>query len=256
MKRRPLLIVLSILFAAIFAFSGINLLKVIKEYSEADAVYEQVQNEYVVTTPPVVPPTVEEEPIPLIESAGIDVDFNKLITTNKDVIGWLYCADTPINYPVVQGRDNSQYLHAGLNGAYLRGGTIFADYRNRPLGEDRLFILYGHSMKNKTMFGSLLGYKKQEYYDAHPVLYYLTPEAEYRVELFSGCVMKIQDILYQPNPGSKELAQYFEQMKKKSTFTSDVSVSVGDPVIVLSTCSYEFDNARYVVIGKLVKLDA
>ena len=254
MKKRSILIVLLVLFSAVFVFSGANLWLVIKEYRQADAVYEQVQNEYVVTAP-VVPEPSQDELLPTVDASGIAIDFDKLIAANEDVIGWLYCADTPINYPVVQAGDNAEYLHAGLDGAYLRSGTLFADYRNGALGEDHQFVLYGHSMKNKTMFGSLLGYKKQEYYEQHSVLYYLTPDAEYRIELFAGCVMKAHDILYKPNPDTEEWAAYFDDVLERSTFTTDVSVSSEDSIITLSTCSYEFDNARYVVYGKLVKLD-
>lgn len=254
MKRRSILVILLVLFLAVFVFSGVNVWLVIKEYRQADAVYEQVQNEYVVTPPAVQMPS-QDEPIPTVESSGIAIDFDKLTAANGDVVGWLYCADTPINYPVVQAADNERYLHAGLDGAYLRSGTLFVDYRNGAVGEDRQYVLYGHSMKNKTMFGSLLGYKKQEYYDQHPILYYITPDAEYRVDLFAGCVMKAHDILYKPNPDTEEWAGYFDDVLERSTFTTDVSVSSEDSIITLSTCSYEFDNARYVVYGKLVKLD-
>ena len=104
------------------------------------------------------------------------------------------------------------------------------------------------------MFGSLLEYKQQAYYDAHPVWYYLTPDAEYRIELFAGCVSKVADIIYRPNPDDAEYTTYIEKMRSQSTFDSDVEVSLEDTIVVLSTCSYEFDNARYVALGKLVKI--
>ena len=251
MKRKFGLPILAVILAAVFVFSTVQVFRVLKEYQEADAVYEQMQNDYVAVPTPTVP--VPDQPE--VETAGIAVDFPKLFATNADVIGWLYCADTPIHYPVVQAADNDTYLHKGLDGQYLRSGTIFADYRNDPIGKDRQFVLYGHSMKNKTMFGSLLEYKKQAYYDAHPVLYYLTPDAEYRIELFAGCVMKVPQIIYQPNPGTEEYATYLKEMRQKSTFHSDVTVTAEDTVVVLSTCSYEFDNARYVALGKLVKIE-
>lgn len=252
MKRKIFLAGLAVLFAAVFVVSAMKVLAVLREYEEADATYQQVQDQFVAT----VTTSVTTSPLPntpQVDTAGITVDFANLSASNKDIIGWIYCAGTPINYPVVQAKDNDTYLHAGLDGKYLRSGTIFADYRNGRLGLDRQFILYGHSMKNKTMFGSLMGYKKQAYYDAHPVLYYLTPDAEYRIELFAGCVMKVGQIIFQPNPDDTEYMTYIEQMRRKSTFRSDVSVSVDDPVVVLCTCSYEFDNARYVALGKLVK---
>jgi len=253
-KRKLILSFLAVLFAAVFIVSAVNVYTVLKEYQQADAAYQQLQDEFVVT-PTTVSTTAPVEDVPFVETSGITVDFAKLTATNEDVIGWIYCADTPINYPVLQAADNDAYLHTGLDGKYLRSGSIFADYRNGDIGTDDQYILYGHSMKNKTMFGSLMGYKKQAYYDAHPVLYYLTPDAEYRIELFAGCVMKVVDIIYQPNPGEAEFATYVEEMRRKSTFRSEVSVSTEDTIVVLSTCSYEFDNARYVALGKLVKIE-
>lgn len=247
--------ILLLFFASVFVFSAINLFLVMRDYQQAEALYQQVQTDFVAVPAPL--PTQAEildEPA-LLEKSGIAVDFVSLSATNKDVIGWIYCADTPINYPVVQAADNSKYLHAGLDGKYLRSGTIFADFRNGPVMTDRQFVLYGHSMKNKSMFGSLLEYKKQAYYDAHPVWYYLTPDAEYRIELFAGCVAKVSDIIYQPNPNDSEYAAYIERMRSRSTFSAGVDVSAEDTIVVLSTCSYEFDNARYVALGKLVKID-
>lgn len=256
MKRKRLLLLLWVLLAAVFIFSGVQMLIVLREYEEADAMYEQLQNEYVAA--PVTTTTAELADVPdqpAVDTAGIVVDFAKLMATNADVQGWLYCAGTPINYPVVQAKDNDYYLHKGLDGKYLRSGTLFVDYRNDPVGEDRQFVIYGHSMKNKTMFGSLLEYKKQSYYDAHPVMYYLTPDAEYRIELFAGCVMKFPQIIYQPNPGTAEYVAYLKEMRQKSTFRSEVDVTTEDAVVVLSTCSYEFDGARYVALGKLIKIE-
>ena len=100
----------------------------------------------------------------------ISIDFDSLLSRNKDVIGWLYCPDTVINYPVVQGENNDQYLRKDLDGKYLVSGTLFADYRNGALGEDANYIIYGHNMKNGTMFSLLAKYKQQSYYDKHPVI--------------------------------------------------------------------------------------
>lgn len=247
--------ILLLFFTAVFVFSAINLFLVMRDYQQAEALYQQVQTEFVAVPVSLSTQIESSDDSALVEKSGIVVDFESLSATNKDVIGWIYCADTPINYPVVQSTDNAKYLHAGLDGKYLRSGTIFADFRNSAITTDRQFVLYGHSMKNKSMFGSLLEYKKQAYYDVHPVWYYLTPDAEYRIELFAGCVAKVSDIVYQANPDDSEYAAYIERMRSRSTFRSDVDVSPEDMIIVLSTCSYEFDNARYVAFGKLVKID-
>ena len=169
---------------------------------------------------------------------------------NSDIIGWIYCPDTPINYPVVKGKDNNQYLRTDLKGKYLVSGTIFADYRNGNVGADSNYIVYGHNMKNSTMFGTLVKYKEQSYYDAHPILYFLTPDKNYIIELCAGAVVKRDSDIYKTTLNDNTVADFIA----KSTFKSTVTIEKGENIITLSTCSYEFNNARYVLIAKLKKI--
>lgn len=105
-------------------------------------------------------------------------------------------------------------------------------------------------MKNSTMFGTLVKYKDQTYYDSHPILYFLTPERNYIIELIAGAVVKRDSDIYQTAPTDNTIAD----IMAKSTFNSAVEIGNGENIITLSTCSYEFNNARYVVIGKLKKI--
>lgn len=254
MKRKILFVLLAV-FLLTFVVSAVMLVHVYMEYSKADEFYTDLQKEYVEIE--VTPPETEGEEPPTKEtvSAPIVVNFDRLLKKNSDVIGWIYCEDTVINYPVVQAEDNKKYLHADLAGEYLRSGTIFADFRNQAVGKDRNFLIYGHDMYNHSMFGSLSDYKKQSYYEAHPVLYYLTPDATYRIDLVMGAVVDTEDILYQTNPNDKAFDKYLARLRENSTFRSDVELEPGEQVVTLSTCSYEFDDARYVLIGKLVPLE-
>lgn len=217
--------------------------------------YETVQQEYVeqvVTTAT----TKEEQQEDKRSSAPIRVDFPGLTSQCEDVVGWLYCPDTVVNYPVVQAEDNDTYLHADLSGEYLRSGTLFVDCENhaQPFVEKN-YIVYGHSMKNGSMFGALLKYKKQSYYDDHPVWYYLTPDRDYRVELIAGMVVKTHRDIFTTTLNSTAMLKELSVLQEYSTFQSDVTYSDEDAFITLSTCSYEFNNARYVVVGKLVPLN-
>ena len=100
------------------------------------------------------------------------------------------------------------------------------------------------------MFGTLVKYKKQSYYDAHPTLYFLTPEHNYIIELIAGAVVKRDSDIYQTAPADNTISD----IMIKSTFNSTVEIGKGENIITLSTCSYEFNNARYVVVGKLKKI--
>lgn len=248
-KNRWLYRVLAIVFACVFVFSGINVAIALENYRKARSLYSQTQDVFVEE-----PETVEAKDETKTEMAPITVDFSGLLKRNKDVIGWVYCPDTVIHYPVVQGNDNKEYLHTGLNGNSLTSGTIFVDYRNQKIGQDVNYIVYGHNMMNKTMFGSLVNYKKQSYYDKHPVMYYLTPTMDYRIELVAGCVVKTKEMIYQTQPDPMAFYEYLTRMQKRSTFQSGLTVTPKDRIVTLSTCSYEFDNARYVVVGKLIPL--
>ena len=179
------------------------------------------------------------------------IDFDALYETSRDVVAWIYAPDTEINYPVAQARDNSYYLRRLLNGKGAVCGTIFADYRCSADLSDWNTIIYGHQMDNGTMFGSLAGYRDQAYYEAHPVMYLYVPGQRYRLELIAGYVTNVNDPLYYLPSSREERDAVLAQALEKSTFRSGVTVGEDDRLVTLSTCAYDFNNARYVVIGRL-----
>lgn len=267
-KKRYL--VIACLFAAVFLVSAILLGMQLHRYRQADVLYSDLQYRYVT-----VLPREEQQPSSSADAQGtasdpngatsqepaervtapIRVDFDALLQENGDVVGWLYCEDTVINYPVLRAGDNDHYLHRDLNGNYLVSGSLFVDYRCSAVGTGQNCIIYGHNMKNKTMFGTLAEYKAQEYYDAHPVLWYLTPDGDYRIELFAGLVTAADSEVYTPAfSGAEAFGAFLREIVAESTFVSDVTVTEEDHIVTLSTCSYEFGNARYVVFGKLNRI--
>ena len=142
-----------------------------------------------------------------------------------------------------------------LDGTPSSSGTIFLDYHCERDFSGDVSILYGHNMRNGSMFHSIVEYAKQEYYDSHPVLYLLTPEQNYAVKLFSGFVTDSDGWVYLFQFGTEEeKAAYLEQAVAESDFEALVTPSVDDLLVILSTCSYEYDNARYVVLGVLTPI--
>ncbi len=251
MKSKKIIKIVNIVLIAVFVFAAFNIGKIYYDYSKADSTYRNIENEYVA---PNEESSVPEQNGNNIPESPITIDFDSLLNRNKDVTGWLYCPDTVINYPVVQGKNNDQYLRRDLDGKYLVSGTLFADYRNGALNDDANYIIYGHNMKNGTMFSILAKYKQQAYYDQHPVMYYLTPEGNYKLELFAGLVVKRDDKIYNPKLDEEEFWTLLNDYRAKSTFKADVELEYNDTIVTLSTCSYEFDNARYIVIGRLTEL--
>ena len=241
--KRKLDLAACFVFLFMFLGSAVGIGITLNRYKQINKTYSDLQESFVVQ--------VANE----TEQAPISVDFEKLMQENSDIIGWLYCENTPIQYPVVQSDDNDYYLRRDLHGEYLSGGTLFVDYRCQAVGAEQNFIIYGHNMKNSSMFGTLEKYKQQSYYDEHPVLYYLTADTDYKIELFAGLITKSDSEIYSPSFGdTQSFESVLQSIREKSTFNSDVTVTANDHIVTLSTCSYEFNNARYVVFGKLTRL--
>jgi len=183
------------------------------------------------------------------QTAPISVDFEKLLQENGDIIAWLYCEDTPINYPIAQAEDNSYYLNKKTDGSYSASGTLFADCKNSADFTDDNTIIYGHNMKNNTMFGTLTRYGEQEYFDKHPKMYLLTPDREYVLELVAGATVNSTSSVYTLPAADKQ--KLVSDLMGRSTFKTDYKYSPQDKFVTLSTCSYVNDEARYVLAGVL-----
>lgn len=192
----------------------------------------------------------ETKPPLLIEASPISVDFDMLKEQNDDVIGWLYCEDTPINYPVLQSDDNSYYLRRLINGEWNIAGSLFMDYRNNLNNHDWNTVIYGHNMKNDSMFGTLVEYQSQIYYEQHPVMYFLTPEADYKIELIAGFVTPSDSALYDVYLSEADRTSLYNELFERSDFKSNAyAYDENIQLLTVSTCSYEYETARYVVIG-------
>jgi len=244
--KKPLKAVLVLLLLAVFGYSVYRIGDYYMEKHRSDVIVREAA-QYVR-----LPQAEDHEPDDLTRPGsaqeGFQVNFNALWVINKDIVGWLYCPDTPINYPVVQAADNEQYLRRLLDGSWNVGGTLFLDYRCASDFTGGNHIIYGHHMKSGAMFGSLVKYRSQSYYDAHPTMYLATPDRVYRVELFAGCTIESADDIYRSDVTEAEL----EEMIRSSTFRADRDIPIDGPILMLSTCAYDFDNARYVVLGALI----
>lgn len=150
-----------------------------------------------------------------------------------------------------EGTDNDYYLHRLVNGQKNAGGTLFMDCNNEKTFTDDNTIIYGHHMKNGSMFAGLEKYKEQSYYDAHPVLYLLTPEKSYRLVVFAGFVTASDSSVYTLQFPDGDRQSWIEKALKQSDFQTDVQDAADEPVVTLFTCDYTYEDARYVVLGVL-----
>lgn len=250
--------VIVILLLIIFVFSVSRLLSYYLEYRKVDELYEGATAAYVAAAPGQAGEAAktadgEESSEKII--CPIEVDFEGLLAVNEEVVGWLYCEDTNINYPVMHGTDNDYYLHHSYDGTDSRAGALFAAAENRPGFEDCNTIIYGHHMKNGSMFAHLADWADQEYFEEHSEMWLLTPEQNYRVDLFAGYLTSADSDTYTIFAGAcPEFDEYLAEVHAASDVQSDVETPGDGHYIMLSTCEYEFQNARYVLYGRLAPI--
>jgi sortase B len=174
---------------------------------------------------------------------------------NSDVMGWIEIPSTNINYPVVQAEDNDYYLKHNIKKEESIHGSIFMDYRNKKLGQERHTILYGHHMKDGSMFHDLDLYNNQNFYKENPYIYTVDKSGRRnKWEVFSAYVSET-DFYYLDVDFSSvnKFEQFINQLNERSLINTEVDLMDASNILTLSTCDYSFDNARYVVHAMLVK---
>ena len=255
-SKMPLSRLLILLLAcAAFLFSGFQVVSYFRENRAGEALQQELIDQAVI---PATQPTQTAPPDSTLPSAApveqppISVDFAVLQAQNPDVVGWIYCEDTVINYPILQGEDNQQYLRRLMDGSKSNLGSIFLDFRNLSDFSDLNSLIYGHNIRSGQMFAPLDSYREQSYYEAHPVMWLLTPRTAYRIDLIAGLVVPSDSEVYTIYSYPEELQAGLEYVLSHSTFDAgEVEPESVGRLVTLSTCSYDFNDARFVVIGSL-----
>ena len=228
--RRMAMRVIIICLAGIMLVSGWRVYTIIKGYLADRAVYDKIS-----------------------EEAGDDIDFDALRKINPDVIGWLYYEDTIIDYPVVQGENNEMYLSMLFDRTWGGCGTLFADCITEAPFRQFNTIVYGHHMKDGTMFACLKELRDSEYCAKHPKLELSTPDGKFDLEIWAFLNEPADSNIYLTNIKYEEDKQaYLDLIESLASYTTNVEVSTGDRLVMLSTCAYEFEEARYIVVCKMV----
>ena len=182
------------------------------------------------------------------------VDFMALQGINDDIVGWLKVGALDISYPVTQASDNDYYLHLTFELVQNAAGCIFVDYQNRPDFQDDNTIIYGHNMKDGSMFGTLKNFVQDGVYESDPYFWIYTPERIYKYEIFNCSTVGAVSNTYTLEFGSrKEFQNYLDKALMQSQVdSSKVKVKSSDKIVTLSTCTGD-EETRFVVQGKLVR---
>lgn len=253
MRKRTMSRIISnlILICAIgvFLFSGYKLYGIFSEYKKGSSEYDALREQVIVQEIPKVEEGFQKE-------ATFNVDFETLQGINKDVVGWIRF-DEPVNisYPIVKGIDNEKYLHTTFEGKRNSAGTLFVDYHNSEDFEDKNTFIYGHNMKNGTMFGMLKKYKNESFCRENPYFYIYTPDKKIcTYQIFSVSVVDDASEIYKRVfSGEEEFLQYIEMARKSALYQVDVAVGADSQIVSLSTCTNVNENERLLVQGVKVK---
>lgn len=252
-KKSDVLLTIALIVAiAVFCYAAFNLYHIYTEYKKGTDEYNQIE-EMAVTerdadSAEVAGPNAQLKP-------PIEVDFDKLKSVNEDVVGWIYVDALPdISYPIVKGKDNQTYLHQTYEKNYNFAGTIFVDYENSGDFSDCNTLVYGHNMKNGSMFGHLKKFREDDkLYKQDKYFWILTPERNYRYEIITAYTTGVNSDTYTlfKGPG-EEFEKYLETIKGYSEIQADdTDLTIKDRIVTLSTCTGN-ESTRFVVQGKRV----
>lgn len=177
---------------------------------------------------------------------SICLAIRQLQEQNGDVKGWLFFEQPDISYPIMQGADNEQYLHHTWSGEYNASGSIFLEALNNEDFQDSHTIIYGHNMKDGSMFGRLKNYRKRGFYEKAACFTIYTADRIYEYQIFAYYEVSEDNELYCIYYGpSDEFTGLIKSMKRSSWLDTGVAVSSQDKIVTLSTCSTE--GRRFVV---------
>lgn len=248
-----LLMAVSILLIVNISFNVFSRYTARKEYSELRS-----QKPYTLKIPNIQSEIKEkyEEGVKIVEINDRNHTdmLKKLKLKNPDTIAWLEIPGTKINYPIMQSKDNVFYLRKNFNKKYSVSGSVFADYRNSPEFNDQNTVIYGHNMKDGSMFYDVTLLKSQDFFNRNHKIYVTLDNKLLEYEIFSVYETK-KDYNYRA-PKYDEL--YFEsrlnEFKRKSVVKTSTEVDSSSKLLTLSTCSYTFYDARFVVHAVLTSV--
>ena len=174
-------------------------------------------------------------------------DFDELLAENPDTVAWISLDGTHIDHPVVQGKDNFEYLDKGFSGEYYAGGTLFLDCKNRKDFSDRYSIIHGHHMAGGAMFGDLEKYLDRSFFTEHCFGTLLTPTYDYDLRIIAVGEFNAYDpAIYTPG----DLIP-LKKIRKDTYYRRTGEIDDAQQLLALSTCSSDMTDNRIVLFCKM-----
>lgn len=247
--RKGILCLLFIVAASGLVFAISRLVCIYSQYQKGVNAYEQLEDKYIRKEKKPQNPAKRETD----ETENpVFIDFDGLQAVNPDVVGWIELPGLELGYPLLQGEDNTYYLKHLANRETGINGSIFVDYHNQADFSDKNTIIYGHNMKDGSMFGTLDHYNKKAIYQKEPYFYIYLRDRVLEYEIISCYAGSTGSSAYTYEfPTEKEFSNFLEQILSASEYDTGVSVGNADRVVTLSTCVNTNRNYRYLVHGVL-----
>lgn len=244
-KRSIISNVILVIAIAIFVFSGYKLFTILSEYNKGDSEYKEIENSVIAIETVTDEETGEPKEV-------FKVDFATLQSMNSDVVAWIrFEQPEKISYPVVKGKDNDKYLKTTVEGKHNSAGSIFMDANNAGDFSDKNTFIYGHNMKNGSMFGQLRKYKNADYCKENPYFYIYTPDGkEVKYQIFSVCIVEDTSESYQKVYANDEAyLNYLKYIQSIARYDVDVELTAESQIVSLSTCTNVTETQRLLVHG-------
>ena len=192
---------------------------------------------------------LEYKPIPGQEE---NPTLDELMAINPDVVGWLTVDDTHIDYPVVQGENDMEYINKDVYGEFALPDSIFLSCVNSRDFSDPYSLVYGHHMANGAMFGDIVEFANKDYFDTHTTGTLYLPDETQGITLFACMQTSATDtVVYNPKAQQEDVSGLLSYLEENAVQYRDIGVKKSDRIIGLSTCAEAETNGRVIVFGRL-----
>jgi len=220
-----------------------------------DIFQEQVSEiSNLVAAMPALATIYDDQVVSVVFSSAV-LDEARAMTDNADIVAYIYIEGTNVNNVVLQGPDNSFYLYRDMFRNFNVNGALFMDYRNTPDFNDPNTIIYGHNMRNGTMFHDLRYFTSQEFAQRHPHINVITDDYVFIYEIFSVFTTRIDFYYIQVFFADQdEFGALVNEISRRGIFNTGVAATADDNILVLSTCTNVDDDTRIVVVGRLAQI--
>jgi len=245
---------LSSLFALILIGSLTSIIVTDVDYRRAQEIYEDSRNESFHVSPETEKTAGAAVPdMPETYFPEVCVDFAALTEKNPDVVGWLWIPDTTISFPLLRSGDNSKYLTLSYDLQRSSSGSIFMDYRNSTLFKDDNTVIYGHNMKNGSMFGRLKDFAEADFLSEHCDLYIFTADTTFKYRIFAACTTEADSESYTRTfSNGSGFFGFIDYIKNCPGVNLTEPPATDTPLLTLSTCTSGSRRTRFVVQACLI----